>query len=124
MEKEKKMNELFFNVAKIYPNEYKEINKFQELLEKNFKHNLIDEIWNQIKSKYEAVIRLGEIETLESIFPDTTQYIQKLFIKEIIYCKYCKYWRHEYSINQDYCALTKTECKNDHFCSWGEKDGR
>lgn len=123
MEKEKKMNELCFNIAKIYPNKYKEINKFQELLEKNFKHDLVDVIWNQIESKYEVVIRLGRIETSESIFPDTTQYKQKLFVKEIIYCKDCKYWRHDHQLffDQYYCGLTEKQCEEDHFCSWAER---
>lgn len=43
-------------------------------------------------------------------------------IQDLVRCRDCEYWKHHSVVlDHDYCELTSTECKGNHFCSWGEK---
>lgn len=47
---------------------------------------------------------------------------QYMDVVEVVRCRDCEYWKHHSVVlDHDYCELTSTECKGNHFCSLGER---
>lgn len=118
------MKEKYFEAVQPIYNEYRLTENIDELhlfILEQFRRKFIDMLWSLIQERKHIAFRLREIEISEDHVHDLTNYMQKVFVIEIIHCKDCAHYKQ--ADRHKVCDVFNTDnldSKND-FCSYSER---